>query len=323
MDATIRQVLSDRVAAGRILAGMTQDLPASSMAHPLARQPVAERLFAELIALMSALGDLVAYGRCGFGREGDGRVDLASWRSTRKHLRAAEGLFRRLLLEPAEALAESLLAAPARRTADDPARRAGQALPGDTAQARGKCPGQPPSPATDGSSRPATGSATGPATNPAIDAATLTRRAPAASGDGGGDDAPPPADPFPRLRLHEGGSGNADRRYRPAAPRLCDVFGTVRRPLAAELARYCALVVAIEQPDRAIYRLARILVRRRRLAAGCAGPQSPDLPFSLEWGLAARHWPGAGIGDWPGLRSTLSDWMVARGSGDGRARDGP
>lgn len=254
--------------------------------NPLAADRPGALLFNELVTLVTLLGEFMAYGRGGAGREGDGLVSLPLWRRARHTLRAAEGLFRRLVLLPALALADAL--AEAGGDADRPVRR--------------KRPAAPPPPAQNAAPEP------------------LPVDAPIA---GAQPRAPLPSGALPLLRLHEALPGRPGRPPPRPAPATNDLFGTLRLPLTREYARYCALIVAVEQPGPSIERLAAILLRRRRLEARVPGSgaravrdQDPGpglrsgqaaVPFALDWGLSAGHWPA----EKPGLCRLVADWSRA------------
>jgi len=136
------------------------------------------------------------------------------------------------------------------------------------------------------------------------------------------------------VRLHE-----TSLRTGPSAtnarPGVGDVFGTLRRPLTAELLRYAALVEAIEAPDAATFRLARILLRRQRqaVAPGSDGPPAGSPAPQMAVGPSRSH-PGDTLtttdpgrapgGQGPGapIAPVSLDWCPQSGgkAGDG---DGP
>jgi len=265
--------------------------------NPLAADRPGALLFNELVTLVTLLGEFMAYGRGGPGREGDGLVSLPLWRQARHTLRAAEGLFRRLVLLPALALADAL--AEAGEDADPPARR--------------QRPAAPPSPAEGA-------------------APELPMAAPIAGAQPG---AMLPSGALPLLRMHETLPGRPRGNPARPAPGTSDLFGTLRLPLTREYARFCALIVAVEQPGPSIERLAAILLRRRRLEArlpgSSAGPvseQDPEaglrsgravVPFALDWGLSAGHWPA----EQPGLCLLVADWSRSVRRREGALPAGP
>lgn len=72
-------------------------------ADPLTSTPITAALFAALVEWVDATWDILA-----LTGNGEGVVSLATWRKARRALRIAEGLFRRIVLVPATALADGL-----------------------------------------------------------------------------------------------------------------------------------------------------------------------------------------------------------------------
>ncbi len=106
------------------------------------------------------------------------------------------------------------------------------------------------------------------------------------------------SDPW-RFRLHEAG-GRGPGGGRPYVPDpLGDHFGTRLVHIRRELQRFSTLVLTIEAPGNAIYRLALILRRRQVRAAAAAAAAAPDgpphgsTPDQAETALSAIHVSGA------------------------------